>query len=67
MRKNADEEAMLLPLHSFGHTAFCAEKAHWYIGAWFVRSAFCIVSMCKYILKEKAVSNTGKPRHRLEK
>ena len=51
----------------FGHTAFCAEKAHWHIGAWVVHSAFCIVSMCKYILEEKAVSNTGKRRHRLEK
>ena len=29
--------------------------------------AVLFVSMCKYILEEKAFSNTGKRRHRLEK
>lgn len=57
MRKNADEESMLLPLHSFGHTAFCAEKAHWHIGAWAVRSAF-VLSVCVNIFSKKKLSAT---------
>lgn len=57
MRKNADEEAMLLPMHSFGHTAFCAEKPIG-ISVLGLCAVLFVLSVCVNIFSKKKLSAT---------
>ena len=59
MRKNADEEAMLLPMHSFGILLFVLKKPIG-ISVLGLCAVLFVLSVCVNIFsKKKLSSNTG--------